>query len=147
MLHSRTTPAALLLARHIHPGIWAGALLLKKWTVYKAASDYGWPRVHRRLLEQNRVHVPPEHQPAVRKAVGMLIRYPTQIFSTIRDTPHLGPFLRSAAEGVSEGARALPQPVQSLLRAVLASTETGKTFAELNKYAPKGRERGGGGTS
>ena len=123
-------------ARNFHPVALAGALLLKKWTVYKAGSEYGWPRVYRRLLEKNREIVPTEHQADVKEAIAAALRSPTQIFNIVRESPDAGRFLHAVGTGVRTGARALPEPVQTLLSAVAKSTEVGKTFVELDKYAP-----------
>ena len=124
-------------ARNFHPVAFAGALLLKKWTVYKAGSEYGWPRVYRRLLEKNREIVPVEHQAAVKLAIGAALRSPTQIFAIVRESPDAGRFLHAVGTGVRSGAGALPEPVQALLSTVAKSTEVGKTFTELDKYAKK----------
>ena len=124
-------------ARNFHPVALAGALLLKKWTVYKAGSEYGWPRVYRRLLEKNREIVPAEHQADVKEAIAGVLRSPTQLFSIVRESPDAGRFLHAVATGVRSGARALPEPVQILLSTVVKSTEVGKTFSELDKYAPR----------
>eukprot|EP00937_MAST-01D_sp_MAST-1D-sp2_P007829 g7829.t1 len=130
-------PSQVALSRNFHPIALLGGVLLKKWTVYKAASEYGWPRVYRRLLEKNREHVPPEHQAGVRMAVSAYIRTPTRVFGAVRDSPYVGALLQRLTADIASGAsNNLPAPVVSLLKTVAQSTEAGKTLSELKKYAP-----------
>ena len=109
--------------RKFHPAMMLGGVLLKKWTVYKLGSNYGWPLVYRRLLEQSQVHVPPEHRPAVRVALKKAFRSPTQVFVLARDS-HVGAFLQQL---IGDGAAALPRPVRGLVEFVVDST-VGSTF-------------------
>ena len=76
-------------------------------------------------------------QAAVKLAIGAALRSPTQIFAIVRESPDAGRFLHAVGTGVRSGAGALPEPVQALLSTVAKSTEVGKTFTELDKYAKK----------
>ena len=66
-----------------------GALFVKKLTsyaMYQAASNYGWPRVYKRVLELNRIHTPLQHQETVRFAVRGAIESPLKIYNVITDS-------------------------------------------------------------
>lgn len=52
-------------------GVW-GAKHVSTWTIYNACKAYGWPRVYRRLLEQNKAIN--ASNPALKKATQDLIR-------------------------------------------------------------------------
>ena len=73
----------------VFPPALIGAMFVKKLTsyaVYQTASNYGWPRVYKRILELNKVHTPLHHQDAVRYAVRGAIESPLQIYNVITDS-------------------------------------------------------------
>ncbi len=79
----------------VHPFGVLGLLLLKKtaaYQTYKALSAYGWPRVYRRLMEQNRVLTPKAAQPVVADAVKSALRSPTTAYRGLQ-TPEVRRFV------------------------------------------------------
>ena len=62
-------------------------MFLKKATLWKAASSYGYPRIYRRLREQTREHVPNKVQRAlVDRAIAEAIRAPTRALVMLTDS-------------------------------------------------------------
>ena len=126
--------------RAFHPAVLLGGLALKKWTLYKLGSNYGWPLVYRRLLEQNKLRVAAEHQGKVQQALAKAFRSPAQIFELARDS-HVAAFLQQVT---GEGAAMLPRPVRSLLEYVvdstLGSSFGGKVAKDLDKRAAKKKQ-------
>jgi hypothetical protein len=136
----KTVPAMVPAAQQVrsfHPAVLLGGLALKKWTLYKLGSNYGWPLVYRRLLEQNKLRVAAEHQGKVQQALAKAFRSPAQIFELARDS-HVAAFLQQVT---GEGAAMLPRPVRSLLDYVvdstLGSTFGGKVAKDLDKRVTK----------
>ena len=70
-------------------GYFLGAFVLKKVSalaIYNTASAYGWPRVYKRILEQSRIHVPPQDQVFVQRCVRGAIEKPTEMYVYMRDS-------------------------------------------------------------
>ena len=118
-----------------HPLAWGAALLLKKWTWYTLANNYGWTRVYRRLMEQNRLIN--KHDPATRERVRSLtaemFRRPTQIYTAAKDHE----IARFAKRAVDDQASGMPRLVRSILETFLNSTNAGKVARELEKHSGK----------
>lgn len=96
-------------------GIW-GAKHLSAWTLYNACKNYGWPKVYRRLLEQNRqfnradpvlqariqslirmaIETPPKFASQVASQVQIIIPFLNQLVE--RAQPNLPPFLVAIAK-------------------------------------------------
>lgn len=89
--------------RHIHflpiLGLW-GAKHVSTWTLYNACKAYGWPRVYRRLLEQNRaVNTNLEAKKRLQYVVRLAIEAPPQFAAKLSEYAKvLMPFLQKLAE-------------------------------------------------
>jgi hypothetical protein len=74
------------LSRSINPLLLAPLLAIKKFTVLKAAQQYGWHRVYRRLCEGIELTVPAENQDAVRGSIKLSMRFPNQGMQAVQDS-------------------------------------------------------------
>ena len=88
----------------VFPPALIGALVVKKMAgfgMYQAASNYGWPRVYKRILEQSRVHMPKESQKLIRGSVRAAIESPLKIYHVIADS-HVGDLARKVSQAATE---------------------------------------------
>jgi hypothetical protein len=120
-------------AREFHPLAFLGALVVKKAFVYSALSKYGFPRVYRRLLEQNRLNVALEHQPTVKRSIERIFRSPTELFTAALDS-QTAAFLRTVIKNKSTN---LPPALLTVAEQVLESSPAGKVVKELEKHRKK----------
>eukprot|EP00941_MAST-03F_sp_MAST-3F-sp1_P003253 g3253.t1 len=114
-----------------HPFLFAGGLLAKKAAVFAAARSYGWHRIYRRLLEQNKVLTPIENQEVVKIALREAMRFPLRAYEMSRDS-HVIKFVdrlaRSAGENAAGSTKVPPLPdfLRHLLEETVGNTKTGK---------------------
>jgi hypothetical protein len=88
----------------VFPPALIGALIVKKMAgfgMYQAASNYGWPRVYKRILEQSRIHMPEESQVLIRGSVRAAIESPLKIYTAITDS-HVGDLARKVSQAATE---------------------------------------------
>jgi len=96
----------------VFPPALIGALVVKKMAgfgMYQAASNYGWPRVYKRILEQSRVHMPKESQILIRESVRAAIESPLKIYNVIADS-HVGDLARKVSQAATEKENAGTRP-------------------------------------
>ena len=72
--------------RQLHLGYIAGAYIIKKLAIYKAAKHYGFPRVYRRIIEGIRNTVPVENQASIRSKVRTAMRLPNKAYPLLKDS-------------------------------------------------------------
>lgn len=117
-------------------GIW-GAKHLSAWTLYNAGKNYGWPRVYRRLLEQNRnFH---RTNPAIRARTQSLIRmgleYPVQFVAHIAEHAQvILPFLNQLVERATP---VMPSFMVTLAKYIMNSQKPVKIMQDLASSAAK----------
>jgi tetratricopeptide (TPR) repeat protein len=123
-------------ARAFHPLLWGGALFLKKATLWKAASSYGYPRIYRRLLEQTREHVPdPVRRKHANRAIAGAIRAPQEALAMLTDS-EVYPVLEKIARRGDAGAKHIMPPfLYTLLRTGLEATAPVKYSAGVRSAA------------
>ena len=116
-------PGSLRGVRAFHPILWGGAMFLKKATLWKAASDYGWPRIYRRLVEQTREHVPdPVQRANVNNAIAGAIRAPAEALTLVTDSSVYPVLEKIAKQGDVQAKKIMPPFVYALIRAGLEAT-------------------------
>jgi hypothetical protein len=121
----------------VHPLLWpfaaAGGILFKKATMYALAANYGFPRLYRRLLEQNRKLTPKDQQWIVREGLRRALRTPTEAYNVVRDSRVYSFFQKVVQQQSSK----LNPVVRTVAETILGSTKIGKNLKELDKFRPK----------
>ena len=149
----------------VHPFLWpfaaAGGLLLKKATLYAVASNYaGFPRLYRRLLEQNRRLTPESSQWIVKEGLKMSLRSPTDAYVVFRSVlegrtvyneltgmlDNLPEITRDSRlygffERIVEQQQKQNPVLTQIASTIIGTTKVGKNLKELDKFAKQKRRR------
>lgn len=96
-----------------------GAVLLKKTVFIVAIQRYGFPRLYRRLLEQNRFIVPTVHQKSTASAIKMAFLKPTQILNIIGENDYVRKILSTLSEGRGQYGSIIPKFLVDLSKILL----------------------------
>lgn len=124
-LNSVAPSASLLFRRKdrrsFHPLFFAG-MLLKKATFWAAMNSYGYPRAYRRILEQTKIHVEPQHRQHVNNLVKSAFRAPTEFYSAISDSKVYPALVKIAKQGDDTAKKAMPPFLYTLIRAALEAS-------------------------
>ena len=79
-------------------GLW-GVKHISAWALYNACKNYGWARVYRRLLEQNRILISPTTRQSTQQAIRLAIQAPPQFATQVATHAQvLQPFLEGLAQ-------------------------------------------------
>ena len=111
-------------------------MFLKKATLWKAASSYGYPRIYRRLREQTREHVPNKVQRAlVDRAIAEAIRAPTRALVMLTDSEVYPVLEKIARQGDASAKSVMPPFLYTLLRTGLEASAPVKYSSGLRSAA------------
>jgi len=132
---SKLVPAATAgSTREIHflplLGLW-GAKHLSMWTLYNASKQYGWHRVYRRLLEQNRATFPnnKQQQATVQSILRMAIQSPPKVVSQLgKHASVVVPYLQALAERAEP---AMPRFLVAAAKVIVQSQKPIKILQDL----------------
>ena len=133
-------------------GLW-GAKHLSMWTLYNTAKAYGWPRVYRRLLEQNRAmfargygteqhqqQQQQQQQQQMQSLLRLAIRSPTQLARQLSDQANtVLPYLQALAERAEP---AVPQFLVVAAKVMLQSAKPIKLLQDVLSAVPSSAKKG-----
>ena len=108
--------------RNFHPALLIGTLLVKKIVAFSAMNAYGFPRIYRRLLEQNKVFIPAYAQKQTAAAIRLGFDYPTRIYSIVRDEEYVRLLLSSIAKSgshITEDATRIPTALAEISKTII----------------------------
>ena len=117
-------------------GLW-GAKHLSAWTIYNASKAYGWPRVYRRLLEQNRLlnAANPALQKQTQELIRMAIAAPPKFAAQVgRHAEAVTQFLQRIAERAEPN---LPRFLVAAIKFVVNSQKPVKILQDFAAAAAK----------
>jgi hypothetical protein len=105
--------------RSIHPVFILGAVALQKAAFFAAANSYGFHRIYRRLLEQNKYMVPKAHQKTTAAAIKLSFVAPTQILKIVSDNEYVMLILKNIATGQQEVLKYVPPFMVNMSKTLL----------------------------
>ena len=126
--------------RDIHPLLFGAALLAKKFVAVRAANEYGWARIYRRLAEQAQHHVGnPEDRRHVRSLLRTAIRAPATANAAFTDS-NVYAFLEKVARDGDTGAKGvLPPFLYNLVAGVVKLMGAASSFLSPPTKGKEGR--------
>ena len=124
-------------------GLW-GAKHVSMWTLYNTAKAYGWPRVYRRLLEQNRAMFAQQRksgtvnanlqQSQLQSLIRLAIRSPPQLARQLSEKANVVmPYLHQLAERAEP---AVPRFLVVAAKVILNSTKPIKMLQDALSAVP-----------
>ena len=123
-------------------GLW-GAKHVSMWTLYNTAKAYGWHRVYRRLLEQNRAmfanqqrgtKVAGTQQKQMQALIRLAIRSPPQLARQLTEKANVVlPYLQQLAE---KAEPAVPRFLVVAAKVILNSTKPIKILQDVLSAVP-----------
>lgn len=117
-------------------GLW-GAKHISVWTIYNTCKAYGWPRVYRRLLEQNRLlnATNPALQKSTSELIRMAIEAPPKFAAQVgKHAETVTQFLQSVAERAEPN---LPRFLVAAIKFVVNSQKPVKVLQDFVVAAGK----------
>ena len=124
-------------------GLW-GAKHMTAWTLYNACKSYGWPKVYRRLLEQNRIlhrQAPGNAaiEEAARRAIRLAIEAPPKFAAQLsQHVETLRPLLDYVT---SQAQPRLPEFIVAIAKFILNSQKPVKVVQDMMGAAGKAARR------
>lgn len=148
VLRQNYAPNSITIKREIHflplLGLW-GAKHISMWTLYNTAKAYGWPRVYRRLLEQNRAMFAQQQQKSgttkaslqqtqLQSVIRLAIRSPPQLARQLSEKANVVlPYLHQLAERAEP---AVPRFLVVAAKVILNSTKPIKMLQDALSAVP-----------
>lgn len=135
-----TAPTPSLTRREIHflplLGLW-GVKHISAWTLYNACKNYGWAKVYRRLLEQNRAiyAASPNTRQSTQQAIRLAIQAPPQFATQVATHAQV---LQPVLEGLAQRAQpAVPSFLVAAAKFVVNSQKPVKVIQDMIMGAAK----------